>query len=159
MKKILGLAVAVAVALAFTAYAEDVVKTKTKEVVKTPAGTETITTKTVATPTETKTVIKEKEKGVKDKITVVETAKETDVTAVEKLKKGPLVKETVKFSKIDANGDYIYVIKDTKLLRLKHKLPDSMKQDMLKKKEGEQITITSTYPLTNQELAVILEAR
>lgn len=168
MKKLIVLAVAVAVGLAFSVYAGDEVKVKetikkeagkevTTEKIKTPEGKETI--KTVTTADETKTTIKAKNKEGKEKVVVDEKKGDVKVTDVTKNKKGEVWKETVKFEKIDEATDYIYVMKDDKVVRLKHKLSDKMEKDMLKKKKGDQITITSTYPLSDEQLAVILEAK
>lgn len=142
MKKILGLAVAVAVAFAFSAYAEEKAKVEIKK-----------------TGDEVKTVIKEKVPGEKVKETIVQKPGETDITKVTKTPSSPLVKETVTFDRMEQNGDYIYVMKDDKVVRLKHTLTADMKKNMLTKKKGEKITVTSTYPLTNKDLAVIVEAK
>jgi hypothetical protein len=158
MKKMIGAVVAVAVAIAFSAYAAETV-TKGKETVQTSTGTEKVKAKETVTPTEEKLVVKEKAKGEKEKTTVKESGTTATVKDVEKMKKGEVAKETVTFKKIEAQGDYIYVMKDKKEMRLKHKLSDSSKKNMLGLKEGETIEITSTYPLTQADLAVITDAK
>jgi sensor histidine kinase regulating citrate/malate metabolism len=97
-------------------------------------------------------------KSTEMKTTVTETksATETDVKAVTTEKQGPVAKETVTFNRYDKSGDWIYVMKDNKEIRLKHTLSDSDKKDMLGFKKGDAVTVTSTYPLTNSELATVL---
>lgn len=132
MKKLLVLVVVAAVAVAFAAYAGT---TTTAKEVKNPATTEKVDVKTNPATQE-----------VKGKV-------ETEY------KKGPVYEDTVTFDKFDKNSDYIYVVKDQKVMRLKHTLTESDKQDMLQKKKGDKVTITSTYPLTKPELAVIIKAK
>lgn len=141
MKKIMAFAVVVAVAFAFTAWAGT---TKTEEKVKVEEKGGVTTVKAT-----------EKSPGTKEKLTV--TKEGTTVTGkdVTKTKAGDVAKDTVQFEKYEAAGDYIYVVKDTKVIRLKHALNDSMKKDMLTYKKGDPITVTSTYPLTANEVAVI----
>ena len=127
MKKFIGIAVALGVAAAFSVYA---------------AGTGTPAEKT----TETKV-----------KVTETKTPTETDVKADIKSKQGDVAKETVTFKKYEQTGDFIYVIKDNKEIRLKHTLSDNAKKDMLQYKEGDPVTITSTYPLSNAQLANVLK--
>lgn len=144
MRKIFAVVVAVA-AVAFVAGAV--------------RAEETVKAKQTTTGSETKTVIKEKSPGEKTTATVVTKPGETAVTETTKLKEGKVAKETVTFDKIDKDGNYIYVMKDTKLLRLKHTLSEGAKKNMLAKKKGDTITVTSTYPLTNQDLAIIIDAK
>ena len=156
MKKVLGIAAALVLALAFTARAEDTTKT-VKGDVQTDTGKVSVTKTT--TPEETKTVVKAKGENAKTTITKEKAAGETTVTATKDMKKGPVAEETVTFKKFETNGDYIYVIKDNKELRLKHTLSDSAKKNMLGMKEGTPIVITSTYPLTRADMAVVTDAR
>ncbi len=147
MKKILVVAIAVvfAAVVAGKANAEE---TKTKTEVK-PTATGTVE----------KTEVKTTETKVKD--TVKTTAATGDVKSKEVVenKEGKVWKDTVTLHKFDKGSDYIYVMKDNKVLRLKHTLSDSDKKIMLEKKPGDTVTITSTYPLTQQELAVITSAK
>ena len=148
MKKLLGLAVVVAVAFAFSVYAGT-------------TGTTTEEVKVKSTAEGTTTTVKEKSKEVKEKETITTTPaeKKVEVTDVKKFKQGDVWKDTVKFEKYEANSDYIYVAKEDKIYRLKHKLSDTDKQAMMKKKKGDTVEVTSTYPLTNQELSVIMTAK
>lgn len=144
MRKVLvGLAVVVAVAFAFSAMAADTQVVKEKEKITTKGD-------------EVKTVEKIKTSEGKEKITTTENVKTGEVAAtdVTKVKEGKVWKDTVKFHKYEANGDWIYVMKDDKVIRLKHTLSDSDKKMMLQKKQGETVTITSTYPLSDN-IAVI----
>ena len=166
MKKILGLAVAMVFAFALTANAEEVVKVKeqtkgdtTKVEVKAKdkaAGTKE-DVKVVETADKTTVKAKETDKaaGTKEKLTVKEEGSTVAGKDVVKHKHGDVAKETVKFEKYEAKGDYIYVVKDNKLVRMNHKLSDNMKQDMLKLKKGDTVTITSTYQMTPEEVATI----
>ena len=124
MKKVLGLVVVAAVAVAFAAYAGTT--TTTKDVTK-AAGTEQKSTVTTNPATG----------EVKGKV-------ETEYN------KGPVYTDTVKFDKYEANSDYIYVEKDQKVIRLKHTLTENDKQNMLQKKKGDSVTITSTSVITGQ---------
>lgn len=157
MKKVIGVAVAVlfVAAFAFKGYAEDVKKVET---VKTPDVKEKVTT--TVKGGDTTIVDKTKAAGVKEKETITtSTSKpgEVKVTDVKKFKEGSTVEESVKFQKYDAQGDYIYVMKDNKLIRVKHTLNESNKKDMLKWKEGTLVKVTSTYALDKPELAKILD--
>lgn len=139
MKKLMTLVVAVAVALAFSMMAQ---AEETKVKVEEKGGT---------------TTVKATEKSPGTKETLKATEQGTTVTGkdVVKSKTGPVAKETVAFEKYEAQGDYIYVVKDTKVIRLKHTLNDSMKKDMMGLKKGDTVTITSTHPLTAGEVAII----
>lgn len=139
MKKLMAAVVVLAVALAFTAWAGE---TKTEVKVKEQAGTTTVK----AT---------EKAPGTKETLDVQKQGTTVTGKDVVKEKKGPIAKETVAFEKYEAQGDYIYVVKDTKVIRLKHTLNDSMKKDMMGLKKGDTVNITSTYPLTAGEVAVV----
>ena len=143
MKKVLMMAVAVAVAVAFSAVVKAGDTTKTVEKEKAKVGdvkveAKTVTKENAATDTTNKTM-KVEEKG----------------------KAGGFVEETVKFKKFDANGDYIYVVKGTEEMKVKHTLSESDKANIMKKKEGDTITITSTYPLTKEQVvnAVVTKAK
>ena len=138
MKKIVMLVVAVAFAFALTANAAETVK-----VTETTKG-DTTTVKAV-----------EKAPGQKETLKATETGTTVKGTITDKEKKGEVAKETVKFEKYEAQGDYIYVVKDNKVIRAKHALSDSMKKDMLNLKKGDQITVTSTYPLSTEQVATI----
>ena len=142
MKKIMMLAVAVVFAFALTAGAEEVVKVKE-------------TTKGDVKKVEVKAT--DKAAGTKEKLTVKEEGSQVAGKDVVKHKKGDIAKDTVKFEKYEANGDYIYVVKDNKVVRMNHKLSDNVKKDMLKLKKGDAITITSTYQMTPEEVAVITD--
>ncbi|MFA4874870.1 MAG: hypothetical protein WC956_10890 [bacterium] len=151
MKKILVVAVAMAFAFAVAgkANAEDT-KAKVKE-----------TTKTTATG-DTKTVIKEKTATGTEKEVVKTTEGGKEVTGkdVTTFKKGDVYEDTVKFQKFDEkNGDYVFVMKDNKTYRIKHTLTESDKQNMLKKGAGTTVKITSTYPLSRDQLVVITSAK
>lgn len=155
MKKLLVVALVVAVAAAFA------VKVYAADVNPTAPGAVKVQEKVKVEGNVVKVEEKAKAPGEKEKIKATENlatgaVQGTDMT---KMKHGEVAKDTVKFQKFDANGDYIYVMKDDKVLRIKHKLSDSAKKDMLTKKTGDTITVTSTYPLTNQELAVITDAK
>lgn len=139
MKKFL--VVAVALAFAVSAWAEEG-KTTLKVKEETKGGV-------------TEIKIKEKAPGVVEKAKIEEKGTTLNVTDKAKMKAGEIAKDTVKFEKYEANGDWVYVMKDDKLLRVKHSLSDNMKKDMLKLKKGDPITVTSTYPLTAGELATI----
>lgn len=141
MKKLMAAVVVVAVALAFSAYAGD---TKTEVKVKEDAKTGTTTVKAT-----------EKSAGEKETLKVKEQGTTVSGKDVIKTKAGDVAKDTVSFEKYEANGDYIYVVKDSKVIRLKHTLNESMKKDMLGMKKGDAITVTSTHPLTAGEVAVI----
>lgn len=155
MKKLLVVALAVAVAFAFA------VKVYAADTNPAAPGAVKVQEKVKVEGNVVKVEEKAKAPGEKEKIKATENlatgeVKGTDVT---KMKKGEVWKDTVKFQKFEANGDYIYVMKDNKVIRLKHTLSDNVKKDMLSKKAGDTITITSTYPLTNQDLAVITDAK
>jgi len=135
MKKFTVLAVVLGLALVFSVNAAE--KTTVKKEVK---------------GTETKTEVKEKSGGTKVKVEETKTPTTTDVTADVTKKKGDVAKEEVTFKKYDSKGDFIYVIKDKKEYRLPHNLSDDMKKNMLSWKEGKPVTITSTRPLSNDEL-------
>ena len=99
----------------------------------------------------------EKSTEVKAKVTETTTPEGKEVKAVVKEKTGDVAKETVTFDRYEANGDWIYVMKDNKVLRLKHTLNESTKKDMLGFKKGDPVTVTSTYPLTKSDLATVLK--
>jgi len=170
MKKVLAIAVAVAVAalFAFTVSAEEVKKETVKTTVKSGETKVVDTVKTAGAKEKETIVVKPGEVDIKDKVktaagkekeTIVAKPGDVKITDVEKLKKGPILTDTVKLHKFEANGDYIYVMKEDKVIKLKHKLSDSVKKDMLKYKPGDTITVTSTYPLSNQDLAVIVDVK
>ena len=159
MKKMIGMAAALVLALAFSAHAADTTTKKVTGEVKTPSGTQDVSVTKTTTPEETKTVMKATGPNAKETITKEKTAGETTVTATKEMKKGPVAEDTVTFKKFETNGDYIYVMKDNKELRLKHTLSDSTKKNMLGLKEGTPITVTSTYPLTKADMAVVTDAR
>lgn len=164
MKKVLMMAVAVAVAVAFSAAVKAGDTTKTVEKEKATVGdvkveAKTVTKENTATGT-TKTVEKEKVKAgdvkVEAKSTTVEnkaadTTKEK-IKVEEKVKGGAFVEEKVTFKKFDANGDYIYVVKGKEEMKVKHTLSEGDKANIMKKKDGDTITITSTYPLTKEQV-------
>ena len=139
MKKFL--VVAVVLAFAMSAWAEDG-KTTLKVKEETKGGV-------------TEIKVKEKSPGVVEKAKIEEKGTTLNVTDKTKMKAGNVAKDTVKFEKYEANGDWVYVMKDDKLIRVKHSLSDNVKKDMLKLKKGDTINITSTYPLTAADLAVI----
>lgn len=167
MKKIFVLAMAVAFAFALTASAEEVVKVK-EEVKK--DGTTKIEAKATDKAAGTKETVKVEEKGDVVKIKAKETDKVAGTTEKTKIKEegtkvsgkdvvkhkhGDVATDTVKFEKYEANGDYIYVVKEDKLVRMNHKLSDNMKKDMMKLKKGDVIQITSTYQMSPEEVAVV----
>lgn len=102
------------------------------------------------TPTEKSTV-------EKVKVTETSTPEGKEVKATVKEKAGDVAKETVTFSRYEQNGDWIYVMKDNKEIRLKHTLHENAKKDMLGFKKGDAVTVTSTYPLTKSDLATVLK--
>lgn len=140
MKKFLVAIVVVAFSVA--AWAGDKEVTKIKEEVKGDV---------------TKTVVKEKTPEMKEKVKIEQEGTTVKATDVIKPKTGDVVKETVKFEKYEAASDYIYVIKDNKMVKVKHKLSDTAKKGVLELKKGDTVTITSTHPLTQADLAVITD--
>lgn len=155
MKKLFVAVLAVAVAVAFSAtvFAADANPAapgavKVQEKVKVEGGT-------------VKVEEKAKAPGEKEKIKATEnlTTGAVQGTDVTKMKHGDVAKvtDTFKFQKLE--GDYIYVMKEDKTLRVKHQLSDNAKKNMLTKKTGDTITITSTHPLTHQDLAVVIDAK
>ncbi|MFH0799668.1 MAG: hypothetical protein V2A66_05760 [Pseudomonadota bacterium] len=139
MKKLMAVVVMVVVAFAFTVWAGDTTKKEVKVTDK--GGTEKVEVKEKAAGTKTKTEMEVKGKTVQGEV-------ET------KTAKGAVKEETVKFEKWENQGDYIYVVKDSKVVRLKHTLTENVKKDMLLKK-GDTVVVTSTYPLSAGDVAVI----
>lgn len=151
MKKLMMAVAVLVVAFALSANAQT---TKVEEKVTGPAGGKADITKTT-TPTETVTDVKAKSASgdVKVQAEKVQTADTTNITTEIKKKTGDVAKETVIFQKYEANGNWIYVLKDNKEIRVKHTPDESMKKNMLSLKTGTPITITSTYPLSKADLA------
>jgi len=168
MKKIMVLAVAAVFAFALAANAEEKVEVKEKvkkdgttkmevKAVDKEAGTKEKIKVTEKKDGEVKIKATEKDKvaGTKETLKVKEDGTTVKGKDVVKHKQGKVVTDTVKFEKYEANGDYIYVVKEDKVVRMKHKLSDNMKKDMLKLKKGDKVTITSTYEMTPDEVAVV----
>lgn len=141
MKKwTIGVVVVLVAAVAFAVTAGEKVKVKVKE-----------------KGDQTKMVVKEKGEGMTEKTVVKakgDTFKGKEVTKFHPgvlTENGYLIKDVVKFKKMDKKGDYVYVTKDKKTYRMKFR--DSAKENMLKSKKGDTITIYSTHPLTAKEWA------
>ena len=123
MKKLLiaVVAVAVAAAFAFSVSARGRVEVKTK------------------TP-EYKEVVK-----VED---VPEGVKVLDVT---KHKHGDLWKDTVKFKSYRDGDDYVYLVKEDRVYRVKFR--KQAKDSLMRLRRGQTVEIVSTHPLSGPELA------
>lgn len=73
-----------------------------------------------------------------------------NITDVTKHRHGDLWKDTVTFKSYKEGDDYVYVTKEDKTYRVKFR--DSAKENMMKCKKGDTVTITSTYPLAGSEI-------
>ncbi len=126
MKKVLLAVLAVVVAMAFTLSAQAGTNTeKVKAEVKTAAG--------------------------KEIVKATETKGEVQVTDVTSFKHGNLWKDKVYFHEYKKGADYVYVMREDKVYKVK--LHKDAKQYVVELKKGDPITITSTYPLAGPDIA------
>lgn len=91
-----------------------------------------------------------KTKTEKEVVKVEATPTGVNITDVTKHKHGDLWRDKVTFKEYKAGEDYVYVIKEDKTYRVKFR--DTAKENLMKCKKGDQVTIVSTYPLAGQEL-------
>lgn len=126
MKKVLLAVLAVAVAMMFTVSAQ--------------AGTSTEKVKA-----EVKTA------AAKEVVKATETKGDVQVTDVTTFKHGNLWKDNVFFNEYKKGADYVYVMREDKIYKVK--LHKDAKQYVMELKKGDPITITSTYPLAGPDVA------
>lgn len=166
VKKVICLMVGAAfvVALSGIAFSSDATVTKTKDVTKTAAGTDTIKVKT--TTTADKTVEKTKEKiktpegttKIKETVTQTNTTKEDTAKVVKHFKEGDVAKEKVTFrSYTDENGGTLIIVKDQKEMRYPAKNYKDWKHNVLAKKETEIIIHKQWDPKLNADVVIGVE--
>ncbi len=137
MKKIMMavLVMAVALVFGFSANAGDA-KVKVKEEVK--GNTEIIKAEA-------------KDATGKEVLKATRTGDDVNVIDATKFKSGALWKDTVTFHEYKSGADYVYVMRDDKVYKVK--LHKDAKQYVMEHKKGDPITIYSTYPLMGPEIA------
>jgi hypothetical protein len=87
----------------------------------------------------------------KEVIKATDTNGNITVTDVTSFKHGNLWKDQVYFNEYKSGSDYVYVMREDKVYKVK--LHNDAKQYVMELKKGDPITITSTYPLAGPEIA------
>ena len=95
--------------------------------------------------------IKAKTPEYKEVVKVEDVPEGVKVLDVTKHKHGDLWKDTVKFKSYRDGDDYVYLVKEDRVYRVKFR--KQAKDSLMRLRRGQKVDIVSTHPLSGPELA------